>query len=101
MMALEWPQDNVDFFCAKWQITPKSVVGSDRNWNSYKFSCMCLLPSRMKKIRRKINSLEWPQHFSHLYVYGNFSICLRAAKSAALGPFNPEFCPDFMVVLVT
>ena len=50
MKALEWPQDNMlIFFCAQWQITPKSVVGSSTN--SSKFLCMCLLSVRIKKIR--------------------------------------------------
>ena len=41
----------VAFSGAQGQITPKSVVGSGRNSNSFKFLCMCLLPARMKKIQ--------------------------------------------------
>ena len=41
----------VDFSGARGQITPKSVVGSGINSNSFKFLCMCLLPARMKKIQ--------------------------------------------------
>ena len=38
MKALEWPQDNMLIcFCAQGKITPKSVVGSGRNSNSFKF----------------------------------------------------------------
>ena len=33
----------VDFSGAQGQITPKTVVGSCRNSNSFKFLCMCLL----------------------------------------------------------
>ena len=92
----------VEFSGAQGQITLKSVVGSGRNSNSFKFSCMCLLSARMKVIRPKMNSLEWPQHFSH-YKYGDFSIHSRAANSAALGPIYPKFelYPNFMVVLNT
>ena len=32
----------VDFSGAQRQITPKSVVGSCKNSNSFKFLCMCL-----------------------------------------------------------
>ena len=39
----------VDFSGAQGQITPKSVVESGRNSNSFSFLCMCLLPGRMKK----------------------------------------------------
>ena len=73
MKALEWPQDNMLlFFGAQGQITPKSVVGSGRNSNSYKFLCKCLLPARMKKIQWKMNEPEWPQHFSHYKSMGIF-----------------------------
>ena len=93
----------VEFSGLQGQITLKSVVGSSRNSNSFKFSCMCLLSARMKEIRPTMNSLEWPQHFSHYKSMGIFSIHSRAANSAALGPIYPKFelCPDFMVVLNT
>ena len=38
--ALELPHDNMLFFGAQGQITPKSVVGSGRNSNSFKPLCM-------------------------------------------------------------
>ena len=50
----------VEFSGAQGQITPKSVVGSGRNLNSFKFLCICLLSARMKEIQSKMNSLEWP-----------------------------------------
>ena len=42
MKALEWPQDDMLFFGAQRQITLRSVMGSGRNSNSFKFLCMCL-----------------------------------------------------------
>ena len=39
------------FLDAKGQLTPKSVVGSGRNSNSYKLLCMSLLPASMKRIQ--------------------------------------------------
>ena len=38
-------------FDAEGQITPKSVVGSGRNTNSFKFLCMCSLPARTRTVR--------------------------------------------------
>ena len=43
-------------------ITPRSEVGSGRNSNSSEMLRMSLLLPRMKKIRRKLKALEWPQH---------------------------------------
>ena len=60
MNAQEWLPDNMFNFYAQGQITPKSVVGSGRNSNSSKILCM------------KMNSLEWPQHFSHYKSMGIF-----------------------------
>ena len=40
-------------------------MGSGRNLNSFKLSCMSSLPARMKTIQSKMNGLEWLQHFSH------------------------------------
>ena len=70
--ALELPHDIMLIFGAQGQITPKSVVGSGRNSNSFKPLCMFLLPARMKKIQSKMNSLEWPQHFSQYKSIGIF-----------------------------
>ena len=43
----------VEFSGAQGQITSKSVVGSGRNSNSFKFLCMCLLSARMKEIKNE------------------------------------------------
>ena len=71
MKALEWPQDYVDFSDTQGQIIPWSVVGTGRNSNSFKLSCMSSLPARIKKIE-SIKGLEWPQHFSHYKSMGIF-----------------------------
>ena len=47
------------------QLTPQSLVRSDRLSNSNEMLWMFLLPASMKKIRSKMKALEWAQHFSH------------------------------------
>ena len=42
----------IDFSDIQGQITPQSMVGSDRN-------------ARMKKIRAKMKGLQWPQIFTY------------------------------------
>ena len=49
----------IDFSDAQGQITLESMVVSGQNWNSFKLSCMSLLPTRMKMIHTKIKELEW------------------------------------------
>ena len=41
----------IDFSNAQRQVTPESVVGSGRNLNSFKLSCISLLPARMEMIQ--------------------------------------------------
>ena len=41
------------FLDAQGQLTPKSVVGSGRNSNSFKHLCMFLLPASMERIGSK------------------------------------------------
>ena len=53
---------NIDFSNTQGQITPRSDVGSGRNSNSSEMLRMSLLLPRIKKIRIKMNVLEWPQH---------------------------------------
>ena len=62
----------INFSDAQGQITLESVVVSGRNWNSYKLSCMSLLPTRMKLIHTKMKELEWSQDFSHYKSMGIF-----------------------------
>ena len=62
----------VEFSGAQGQITPKSVVGSCKNSNSFKFLCMYLLSARMREMQSKMNSLEWKYHFSHYTSMGIF-----------------------------
>ena len=53
---------NIDFSNTQGQITLQSEVGSGRNSNSSKILWISLLLQRIKKIRIKMNALEWPQH---------------------------------------
>ena len=48
----------INFSGTQGQITPESVMVSSRNLNSYKLSCMSLLPARMKMIQSKMKALE-------------------------------------------
>ena len=91
-----------NFTDAQGQITLELVV-SGRNLNSFKLSCMSLLPARMRMIESKIKELECSQDFSHYKSMGDFSRCPRTAYSAVLGPIWPNFelVRDFIDVLVT
>ena len=62
----------INFSDAQGQITLVSVVGSSRNFNSSKLSCMSSLPARMKMIESKMKELKWSQHFSHYKSTGIF-----------------------------
>ena len=64
-MALEWPQDFADFSDSHGYIIPLPVVRSDRNSNTFKVVCMCLMPVIITKNQSKMKALEWPQNFSH------------------------------------
>ena len=51
---LKWGRKPGELFSEpQGQLTPLSVVGSDRNSNSSKLLCMSLLPIRMKKTKSK------------------------------------------------
>ena len=52
-----------NFSDAQGQITLELVVVSGRNLNSFKLSCMSLLPARMRMIKSKMKELECSQHF--------------------------------------
>ena len=60
------------FSDAQRQLTPKSVMESCRNSNSYELLWSVLLSARMKKIHQKLKVLEWSQHFSHYKFMGIF-----------------------------
>ena len=54
----------INFLDAQGQLTPKSVIESCRNSNSFELLWLVLLSARMKKIHPKMKVLEWSQHFS-------------------------------------
>ena len=62
----------INFSDAQGQITLGLVVVSDRNFKSFKLSCMSLLPARMRLIKSKIKELECSQDFSHYKSSGIF-----------------------------
>ena len=86
MKELEWSQDFSHyksmgiFQIAQGQLTPQSLVRSDRISNSSEILWMFLLPASMKKIRSKMKALEWTQHFHHYNPMG--AICCHGNQSS-------------------
>ena len=62
----------INFSEAQGQLTPKSVMESCRNSNSFELLWLILLSARMKKIHPKMKVLEWSQHFFHYKSMGIF-----------------------------
>ena len=60
------------FSDAQGQLTPKSVMESCLNSNSFELLWLVLLSARMKKIHPKRKVLEWSQHVSHYKSMGIF-----------------------------
>ena len=73
----------IEFSDAQGQLTPKSVMKSCRNLNSYELLWLVLLPTRIKKIHLKMKVLKWSQHFSHYKSMGIFS-----DAQGQLGPWS-------------
>ena len=63
----------INFSDTQGQLTPKSVMESCQNSNSYELLWLVLLSVRMKKIHPKMKVLEWSQHFSHYKSMGIFT----------------------------
>ena len=63
---------SINFSDAQGQLTPRSVMESCRNSNSFKLIWLVLSPAIMKKIHPKMKVLEWSQHFSHYRSMGIF-----------------------------
>ena len=85
MKELEWSQDFSHyksmgiFQIAQGQLTPQSLVRSDRLSNSSEILWMFSLPASMKKIQSKMKALEWTQHFPHYNTMG--AICCHGNQS--------------------
>ena len=72
MKVLKWSQHFSHFKSigivpdARGQLTPRYVIGSGRNPNSFENLWLCVLPDKMKTIQSKLKALEWPQdHIVH------------------------------------
>ena len=63
---------SINFSDAQGQLTPKSVMESCRNSNSFELLWLVLLSASLKKIHPKMKVLEWSQHFSHCKSMGIF-----------------------------
>ena len=61
-----------NFSDAQGQITMELVVVSGRNLNSFKLSCMSLLPARMRMVESKMKELKCSQDISHYKSMGIF-----------------------------
>ena len=62
----------INFSDAQGELTPKSVMESCRNSNSFEPLWLVLLSAKMKKIHLKMKVLKWSQHFSHYKSMGIF-----------------------------
>ena len=62
----------INFSDAQGQLTPKSVMESCQNSNSFELLWLVLFSARMKNIHPKMKVLEWSQHFSHYKSMGIF-----------------------------
>ena len=71
-------------------------MGSVPNSNSSMLLCMSWLPTRMKKIKCKMNALEWSKHYTAIFKMLN-------GYSVVGGWVWPKFkfIQAFMVTLVT
>ena len=65
---------------AQGQLTPQSLVRSGRISNSSEMLWMFSLPASVKKIRSKIEALEWTQQFPHYNPMG--AICCHGHQSS-------------------
>ena len=81
-------------------VTPKWLIWSGRNSNSFEILCPSWLPASLTKIRSKMNELAWRHHFPIISLWEIFQT-LKAPNSVGSGPIWPKFNLDFMPVLVT
>ena len=73
------------------QLTPQSVVRSDRNSNSSEILCMSSLPASIKRTGSKTTKERWRHHFPHYKSTGTF--CCHGNQS-----FDP-ICPKTLCSL--
>ena len=62
------------FLYAQGQITPKSVMVSGRNLNSFKLLCMSFSNARTKMIHSKMKGLELSQYFPIISLWRFFQM---------------------------
>ena len=65
-----------NFLDAQGHPTPKAVVRSGWNLNSFKILCLSSLPASLTKIRSKLKALAWRHRFPHYKSMGAFC-CLN------------------------
>ena len=71
---------------AQGQLTPQSLVRSGRISNSSEMLLMFSVPASMKKIRSKMEPLEWTQHFPHYNPMG----AIRCHEHQSSNPTWPK-----------
>ena len=79
------------------QLTPKSVVRSGQNLNSFKILCMSLLPASIKKIGSKATEKRWRHHFPHYKSMGVFCcmdtrVLIQSASEHYAAFPHPQWC---------
>ena len=81
-------------FRAQGQITPKWIIRSGPNSNSFELLCLSSLPASLTKIQSKVTEKSWRHHFFHRPRAWNFKMT---------GQIRAQFehVRDFMPVLVT
>ena len=80
-----------NFLNVQGQLTPKSVVRSGRNSNSFEILCMSSLSASIKRIRYKTTEKRWRHRFPHYKSMGAF--CCHRNQS-----FDP-ICPKTLCSL--
>ena len=80
--------------CAQGRITPKWLIRSDPNSNSFELLCLSSLPASLRKFQSKVTEKSWRHHFFHRS---------RTCNSKMTCQIWPKFelVRDFMSVLVT
>ena len=72
------------------QITPKWLVWTSQNSNSYEILCPSWLPASLTKIWSIMNVLAWRHHFP-ITVYDKFFQCSRARNTEMNNPIQLEY----------
>ena len=99
----DWEKLDTSFsFTAQGHVTPKWLVRSGRNSNTFKILCLSLLPVSLMKIEFIVTEKKGRHHVFHYKSMGKF-LRLKANNSKVNNPIQSkfEFIRAFMPVLIT